>query len=645
MKKFTRTVAGKTLLFILTISMLFVMAASVAGAVAMIYFDFYDRTKAELVAEYEDYRLDREKYNAVRRALENKGNPQDEYVYLYDEYEYSYGREGIHFAVYDENNGFIASTEGDALPIDDAKWTHKENFYVLYNEFVYYISFGSYKFNTDASPVTYTFCAYYSGSGLLYNLVCKSIDVAYSLRFAVYAIFAGALIFAVIFFVMLMCAAARRPGDEEVHPGPLFKVPFDIMLAVCALAVGAVLYIFFNSYVFTDEVVPVIAVTAVVSANLVLGLCMSAAGRVKMHRFLKNNVIYYVLHFIWKALRFIGRTVRRTVLGIPIAWKTAVAFVTVSVVELIFIVNLTWDEALVIFWLIEKLILFPVVISFSLALCRFEKSGQKLAEGDFAYKTSTKALVGSFKRHAENMNSIADGMSRAVDERMKSERMKTELITNVSHDLKTPLTSIINYAALISNEKSDNPNIAEYSEVLERQSVRLKRLIEDLVEASKAATGNLEVSLAPCDAAVFITQAAGEYEERLSEAGLTLVTKQPETPVMIMADGRRMWRIFDNLMSNICKYSQSGTRVYLSLEEISGHAVIMFKNTSRDELNVSTDELTERFVRGDTSRNTEGSGLGLSIAKSLTELQNGVLNIAVDGDLFKVALVFPTVRE
>ena len=330
----------------------------------------------------------------------------------------------------------------------------------------------------------------------------------------------------------------------------------------------------------------------------------------------------------------------------PIVWRTALAFVLICIIEAVVLVKtIWWDGEFIIFWTIEKIILFPIVISFSLALRRFEKAGQKLAEGDFAYKTSTTALVGSFKRHAENMNSIAEGMSRAVDERMRSERMKTELITNVSHDLKTPLTSIVNYATLISNEKSDNPKIAEYSEVLVRQSVRLKRLIEDLVEASKASTGSLEVSLVPCDAAVFITQAAGEYEERLSDAGLTLVTKQPETPVMIMADGRRMWRIFDNLMSNICKYSQSGTRVYLSLEEISGHAIIMFKNTSRDELNVSTDELTERFVRGDASRNTEGSGLGLSIAKSLTELQNGALNIAVDGDLFKAALVFPTVQN
>ena len=234
-------------------------------------------------------------------------------------------------------------------------------------------------------------------------------------------------------------------------------------------------------------------------------------------------------------------------------------------------------------------------------------------------------------------------MSLAVEERLKSERMKTELITNVSHDIKTPLTSIINYATLIGNESCENEKIIEYSTVLVRQSERLKRLIEDLVEASKASTGNLDVLLSPCDPSIFLTQAGGEYEEKLQRAELTLVIKQPEQEVQIMADGRRMWRVFDNLMNNICKYAQSGTRVYLTLEIIRKNAVITFKNTSRDPLDISEAELMERFVRGDTSRNTEGNGLGLSIAKSMVELQNGSLHLLIDGDLFKVALSFPII--
>ena len=233
----------------------------------------------------------------------------------------------------------------------------------------------------------------------------------------------------------------------------------------------------------------------------------------------------------------------------------------------------------------------------------------------------------------------------AVEERLKSERMKTELITNVSHDLKTPLTSIINYASLIGEQKCENQTIMEYSKVLVRQSERLKRLIEDLVEASKASTGNLEVNLTDCEASVFVTQASGEYEEKLKNNDLTLVVDLPEKELHILSDGRRMWRIFDNLMNNICKYSQKGTRVYLSLQQIGEDAVFIFKNTSSAQLNMSEEELMERFTRGDSSRNTEGNGLGLSIAKSMAKIQNGELKLMIDGDLFKAILSFPLVNN
>ena len=219
--------------------------------------------------------------------------------------------------------------------------------------------------------------------------------------------------------------------------------------------------------------------------------------------------------------------------------------------------------------------------------------------------------------------------------------MKTELITNVSHDLKTPLTSILNYSGLIAAEPCENEKITEYARVLTRQSERLTRLIDDLVEASKASTGNLDVLLAPVEAQVLLGQASGEYTERLAAAGLELVTKMPEEPIRIMADGRRMWRIFDNLMNNVCKYALSGTRVYLSLEKMAESAVITFKNTSRAPLDISEEELLERFVRGDSARSSDGNGLGLSIARSLAELQGGKLRLHIDGDLFKAILVFP----
>ena len=250
-----------------------------------------------------------------------------------------------------------------------------------------------------------------------------------------------------------------------------------------------------------------------------------------------------------------------------------------------------------------------------------------------------------FKQHADNLNAVGDGIASAVNERMKSEHFKTELITNVSHDIKTPLTSIINYVDLIKKEHITDSKLSEYVDVLDRQSARLKKLIEDLMEASKASTGNLPVNLEKFDASVMLTQVVGEFEERTQAKNLNLIVSGPEKPVYIMADGRHLWRVFDNLMSNICKYAQPGTRVYINLEEMDASVCITFRNISSYQLNITSEELMERFVRGDSSRNTEGNGLGLSIAQSLTSLMNATMQLEVDGDLFKVILTFAKLAE
>ena len=230
----------------------------------------------------------------------------------------------------------------------------------------------------------------------------------------------------------------------------------------------------------------------------------------------------------------------------------------------------------------------------------------------------------------------------AAQKQLKSERMKTELITNVSHDIKTPLTSIINYVDLLQKPHTEQQQ-EQYLEVLDRQSQRLKKLIDDLMEMSKASTGNMAVDVMKVDAAEAVNQALGEFADKLEKAQLIPVFRQPEEPVYMMADGRLVWRVMSNLLSNAVKYALPGTRVYIDLQKVDSKVILSLKNISREELNVQTDELLERFVRGDASRNTEGSGLGLNIAKSLMELQKGQLQILVDGDLFKVTLIFPGV--
>ena len=290
-----------------------------------------------------------------------------------------------------------------------------------------------------------------------------------------------------------------------------------------------------------------------------------------------------------------------------------------------------------------KVFLLPWILRYGLALEKVKRTTQELAVGNLDSQVDVKELPKPMQAIGENVNAIAGSISVAVEERLKSERLKTELITNVSHDIKTPLTSIINFSDMIQKEKTENEKITEYAEHLHRQSSRLKKLIEDLMEASKASTGNLEVHLEPCDVKVLLGQCLGEFEPRLQEKNLELIVRQDEQQLHVMADNRMLWRVFENLMNNICKYAQADTRVYLSAKPVDGQAEITFKNVSKYALDVEPQELTERFVRGDLSRHTEGFGLGLSIVSSLMELQGGKLSLATDGDLFKAILTFPLI--
>lgn len=322
-----------------------------------------------------------------------------------------------------------------------------------------------------------------------------------------------------------------------------------------------------------------------------------------------------------------------------------ICYGALCLLELIGLGMFFWGDGVLYFlWFVEKILVGGLVAYVAVSFLRLKIGAENIAAGDYDTQVDTKHLVLDFKDAAETINHIQDGMNVAVESRMKSEHLKTELITNVSHDLKTPLTSIVSYVDLLKQEPAGSQAAGEYLEVLDRQSARLKKLVEDLVEASKASTGNINVQREPLDFQMLLGQAMGEYAERLQNAGLVPVLKLPEEPVMISADGRYLWRILDNLLNNTVKYAMPGTRFYVTLTADT-HAIATFRNISKDELDVSPDELLERFVRGDSSRHTEGSGLGLSIAKSLTESMGGEFVLAVDGDLFKAAVIFPVLSQ
>ena len=291
-------------------------------------------------------------------------------------------------------------------------------------------------------------------------------------------------------------------------------------------------------------------------------------------------------------------------------------------------------------WFVYTPLLFILACFGAWQMKSLKAAGERLARGGIDEKIDTKHMYWEFKRHAENLNSIGEGMAAAVEQRMKSERLKTELITNVSHDIKTPLTSIVNYVDLLNKPHTPEQE-AEYLEVLDRQSKRLKKLTEDLVEASKASTGNMNVSLVRTNTREIIEQSLAEYGRRMEQGKLIVITNIPDPAPAAMADGRLLWRVLDNLFNNVCKYALAGTRVYIDAGIEGNEAVISVKNISRDPLNVSADELMERFVRGDSARHTEGSGLGLNIAQSLVNLMHGKFSLSIDGDLFKAEIRLP----
>ena len=464
----------------------------------------------------------------------------------------------------------------------------------------------------------------------------------YSMRYWIFILAASGLLLLAALLVFLFCSAGYRAGVEGPVLNPLDRIPFDLLTLALAL-------------IFSLEVGVANALGngpglffwilfGVIDFLLLLAFSMSFATRLKVGGLIRRTLIGRILLFSGRKIREGWEKFKFLAGNLPLVWKTGIGLAVLSFGEL-FILAIVWDRgALLLWWVLEKLVLIPLILYIAIALRKLQLGGQKLAEGGLSERVETERLVGDFKAFGETLNSINDGMNHAVEERMKSERFKTELITNVSHDIKTPLTSIINYVDLIKKEEPENEKLRQYVEVLDRQSARLKKLIEDLVEASKASTGNLPVHLAPCNVGVLLTQMAGEYDERFQLSALELVLHQPEEPVLVEADGRHFWRILDNLMVNICKYAQSHTRVYLDLIATSEEALIIFRNISKAPLNISGEELMERFVRGDSSRNTEGSGLGLSIARSLCELQGAELLLSVDGDLFKVTLRFQRLK-
>lgn len=625
--KLTQSIAAKTTAFILLIVFSFALALTTIGAVFMISTDFYRTSKESFVEETLMGLARTEVYHAANTLT----------VYGAEELDKRYEGQNISFAIYENTDDVLDLVYGKKLSESKA-YSHTSNYHHLSLD-----DNSGQQIDKEYEITVYVSKAFEYQD--MYSLLHTFALTAYSLRYSIYFIIIALLAVCIVLFVFLMCSSGHRRDSDGVTAGVFTKIPFDLLTGAVGMASFFILYLTIETSYSIDSLAIFILYGIAGSAllSMLVGWCMSFSTRLKLGGWWKNTIVYVVLSWLWNLLKKISHGLGYLFSNLPLIWKTLIFIAVLGILS--FIVIMAYDTgARVVMWLFGMLLLFVLLGYGAISLRKLQSAGRKLAQGDLSCRVDTSRMFWDLKEHGENLNSIGLGMTRAVDERMKSERLKTELITNVSHDIKTPLTSIINYVDLISKEDCENEKVGEYIEVLSRQSERLKKLIEDLVEASKASTGNVEVNLSPCDVGVLLTQTAGEYESRLAEGSLELVLSKPEAPVIIMSDGRLLWRVFDNLMNNICKYSQPGTRVYMGLETLGDRAIISLKNTSKYPLNITAEELMERFVRGDSSRHTEGSGLGLSISRSLTQLQKGTLELSIDGDLFKVTLSFGIAR-
>lgn len=496
----------------------------------------------------------------------------------------------------------------------------------------------------------------YYTSYVLYNVTRP-----YSEHSVVYTVISLIVLLALTIYEV--SAAGHQKGEEDIHLTWWDKIPFDIMtiitVIICYL-VGTLEIWSIETFVQSAYGSSFIEMFIVPQVILIFFMCMifiwllSFAVRIKAHTLLRNNALSGTVIWLFCKLK---KGIEKLMIYYHEStrvWKfisilSIIAFMITTFILFSFSSYFASIYILfVLFLLIFEIIGLVSFIKISHDTQPLLNQAKQLSSGDLQCRISQEKINrmhGPFHEHAQNLNKISEGMEKAIQNELKSERMKAELITNVSHDIKTPLTSIINYVDLLSKEHTEEEE-KQYIEILQRQSQRLKRLTEDVVEASKASAGTLQVHFETVNIKELLDQSLAEYQDKFEANDLQLITIIPNESIKVNADGRLVWRVYRNLLSNISKYALSGSRVYIEVRENgNGQVVTTFKNISRDPLNISEEELMERFVRGDASRHTEGSGLGLSIARSLTELMHGSFQISIDADLFKAEVILEGIHE
>ncbi len=476
------------------------------------------------------------------------------------------------------------------------------------------------------------------------------------------------LCIAIVMIVMIAIQTGRRPQDDEIHPVLMDKFPIELLMIKDIILWGVLFVVFMEAVVriFTNSgyyysMLPY-ALENVMARCTVYGILAAALfawdlktyGRRIKERRLGGSIIGGIHHAIKRTVDASRKTIQESYRAKKANKQLLIAYVVLLGVQTIFMwiicfcaYNLLpgWAVIFLVLMLLFDLFVYLKMLKTTSGKEAIKDGIQQLAAGNLDYRINTEHMSGENLELAEEINKVRDGVEKAVDDQMKSERLKTDLITNVSHDIKTPLTSIINYVDILKRENIQDERIAGYIEILNRKALRLKQLTEDLVEASKISSGNITLTMQEINLKQLIKQTNGEFEEKFEAKKLDLICDLPEEQMLIMADGRRMFRVIENLYNNAAKYAMPGTRVYVSGSMEGDTVVFSMKNVSENPLNFKADELLERFVRGDVSRSTEGSGLGLEIARNLTVMQKGTFDLYLDGDLFKVTITFQKIKK
>ncbi|NPV93203.1 MAG: sensor histidine kinase [Firmicutes bacterium] len=454
---------------------------------------------------------------------------------------------------------------------------------------------------------------------------------------------AGSLVLMLAAFIYLAFVSGRREKDGEIVLAPIDSIYTDLF-TLLVVAAGAASFLVEGIILDAVSGLPQILIASSIlwGIDAIIGLTyiLSLVRQAKKRQVIKNSLIYKLLHGLhqWMVLAFTGRIFKAWTLLLLLAYGIVNA-------GLIIMANDGAEELAGLLLVVLNLVVIYLVARALQSLSQIMAAVKEIAAGNLDYPLDATRISAAFSGMAGDILNIQEGLRKAVAEAIKGERMKTDLITNVSHDLKTPLTSIVNYVDLLKQEDLDSEKATEYVAVLDEKSSRLKQLIDDLFEASKVTSGNITVAREKVDLHALVMQACGEFEEKLNQAELSTVVNAVEPATLIAADGKCMWRVVENLLSNALKYSMPRSRVYIDITQDEQYGSLVIKNISAHPLDITPDQLIERFVRGETSRSTEGSGLGLSIARSLTAIQGGRFKIEIDGDLFKVTVDIPLWKD